>query len=315
MNEKDEKKVEEKKELTPMEQIQKAVDEKKGKDKGTVAEILDLPAPDKGEEKVEEKVEEKKEEKAEAKEEKKEEEKKEEGKEEEEVIDPLLAEVSRVSLLAAGHETAIQGEPEKKEEVKEEVKKDPTDLMAPTATKDIDYIGKETMGDTFEEKDVTSMNAVLNKVVKEGNKRARTQAFQDVLKVVPQIVNNIVKGHMAALEYWRKNPELERLANKKEYEGLRNFVAIKANEAQSKNPKFTLGQVYNQVDKEVRLIFGDRLKKKEVGKVDSEEKKKEVKKIPRKPGSTRPIPIVVDKSKGKSQQDQMGNLSEFIHGA
>jgi len=316
---KEEKKVEEKEEevLSPLEKIQQAVDAKKKKEAGSITGLLDLPAKEEIEEekKEEEKKEEKKEEeeKEEEKKEETEEEEKEE-KEEEEVEDKLVAEIARVSALAAGHETEIQGGPkeEKEEEKKEEKKGDPPAFLAPVEVKDIVYIEKDTMGETFDEKDVTSMNKVLNKVVTEANRRGRTQAFQDVLKIVPQIIDQRVKGHLAAMEFWRKNPGLEKLSIK--HPGLKDFVAIKTNEIQTKNPKFTLGQVYNQVDQEVQAILGDRIKETKEEQADSEEKKKVVR-IPRKPGASRTIPIKTEKkTKQSSQQDQMSDLSRYRRG-
>ncbi len=308
--------------LSPLDQVQKAIDAKKGKEKEGIAGLLDLPAEEeKKEEKPEGKKEEKEEEKPEEKGEEKEEEKKEEEKEEEEKeeeVDPLIAEIARVSALARGHEAEIQAEPEKgeKEEKKEEVKKEEVkyeDVFKPIDTKAVEFIKKDTMGDTFDEKDVGAMNTVLNSVVKQVMEKARTQAIQDVLKYMPGVIDNRVKGHLGAMEFWRKNPELEKLSVKNP--GLKDYVAILTDKIQAKNPKFTLGQVYNQAEKEVRATLGNRLKGDKEEKVDSKEKKKEVKRIPRKPGSSRPIPIIDTRStEKKSQQDQMGDLSNFIHG-
>lgn len=332
---KEEKKVEEeveekKEELSPLEKIQQAVDAKKKKEAGSIAEALDLPAEE--EKEKEEEVEEEKEEVEEKeKEEKKEDEKEEETEEEEkedekegeekEEESALLAEIARVSALAAGHETELQKEkPEKegeeKEGKKEEKKNEYETFMHPVDTKEVEFIKKDTMGETFDAKDVTSMNKVLNKVFNEVRKQTRQIAMQDAFRIIPQIVDQRVEGHLAAMEYWRKNPELEKLANQEKYAGLKDYVAIKADEAQKKNPKFTLGQVYNQVDKEVRAVFGDRLKGSKEDQVDSEGKKG-LKRLPLKPGATRSRKIPeIDRRpiKLKSQQDQMTALSKHKNG-
>lgn len=338
--EKEEEVVEEEVELTELEQLQELTEKKIKSDKkevqADIGELLEIKPEEKEEEKKEEeekeekKEEEKKEEEEEDKEEEKEgeeEEKKEEKKEKEEkeeVVedDKLIKELARLSKMATGHEEEIQKKPEEKEEkeeVKEEKKEEEkgktldiyTDFLKPIEVKEVDYITKDTMGDTFDEADVKNMNKVLNKVVSESNKQGRRVAMQDVFRLIPQIVDSRVKGHLAAMEFWNKNEDLKTLADK--HPGLRDYVEIKSNEVQDANPKFTLGQVFNTVEKEVRALLGDRLKGTKEEQADSKEKKG-TKRIPRKPGSSRRIPTrTVETPVGGSQIDQIGELTRHIH--
>ena len=272
------------------------------------------------EEVKEEKKEEVKEEKKEEEKEEKEEDEKEVEKEEKEKEDddPLLKELSRLSTLATGHEAELQVKPEEEKEEKEvekELKKEEkvdtiSDFLKPVEIKDVNFIEKDTMGDTFDEKDVGVMNKVLNTVVKEVTKKARQTAMQDAFRLLPQLIDVRVKGIVAAQEFWRKNSDLEDLAKK--HPGLKNYVELKSDEVQKANPKATIGQVYNTVEKEVRALLGDRLKGSKEETVDSKGKKV-IKRIPQKPLTSRRTPVKKVKTQSGSQGEQMGELMSHIH--
>jgi hypothetical protein len=298
-----------------------AVKEQDDKTKDEIAEMLDLKPEEKKEEKDEEVKEEVVEEevKEKAEEEKVEEKGEVEEKEEE---DPLLTELGRLTDLIAKAEKGVPTEKpeEKKEEKEEEEKKEEKpaateeqsklmeDLRTPVDTQQVEYFNKDMFKESLEEGEVKSMNEVMNKVVEKVRTDTRRQTLQDAMKIFPSMIDYKVQGYMAAQQFWQNNRDLKQLTDN--HPKVKSYVEYRATEIQRMNPNWTLGQVYQETEKEVRDLLKDRLTKFRGEEEESTESGKRPA-LSRKPGAGRKAPVKKP-VKPDSEQAEILEMIEFL---
>ena len=185
----------------------------------------------------------------------------EEGVEEEkeEDVDFALQEIARLGELLAGDNGKDADATEEKEVAPEEKKEEPEKKVEIDTSQ---FLSPDDFPD-FTDKEKSNFNQVLNNVYAKALGDAQINTFKDITKVLPNLIEGIVRGHLAAQEFWAENPGLKTACEK--YPGLKQYVVFRSNEIQEKNKKWTLGQVYNQVSKEVKQVLGDRLKEDKAG--------------------------------------------------
>ena len=331
---KGEKKVDEEAQKRQEEQ-DKAVEEQDEQTKDDIKDLLDIKPdeveeeeetqeeekPTEAEESEEEAVEEetkeeevKEEEKEEVVEEKEEGVEEEEEEEKEEELDPLLAELGRLTDLISQTERAPVKPKveEKKEEKKEEEKKEPQsdlmrDLRTPVDTAPVTFFKPEDFKDSLDSKEVGILNNVINQVVEKVRAETRRQTLQDAMKIFPSMMDYKVQGYIAAQQFWQNNGDLKKLCDK--YPKVQQYVEYRATEVQRQNPNWTLGQVYQETEKEVRELLKDRLSKFQgEGTEPTGTGKKPA--LPRKPGAGRKT-VTQKVAKPTDEQAEILELIEF----
>ena len=303
-------------------ETQKTIEKDKKEAKEDIADLLGLSNDEKKAKEEEDKVEDKGDEK-EVKEEKKEEgeEKKEEkveGKEEEkkEDEDPLLTELGRLTDQIAGIEKvpekpeakAKEGE-EKPKEKPEQVKAE-EDVIQPLTTpvdlEDKQYVTTEMFKESFDETDRKQLNTIINAVVKHTRETTRQQTLQDAMKIFPGMMDYKMQGYMAAQEFWTRNTDLKTFCDK--HSKVKTYVQYRSTEIQRLNPNFTLQEVFNATEKEVKELLKGRLKSE--APADSGNEKGTTPGLVRKPGAGRKTPAAKPK-KPNSEQAQILELMDF----
>lgn len=304
-----------------------AVEEQEEATKEDIKDMLDIKPEEEEEEKVEEeevKEEEaeeetkeevkEEEEKVEEKEEEKAEEEKEE-KEEEEKEDPLLAELGRLTDLIAKSERAPEkpkAEEKVEEEKKEEKKEEPEselmkDLRTPVDIQETEYFKPEMFKESLDEDEVKVLNTVMNQVVEKVRTDTRRQTLQDAMKIFPSMMDYKVQGYVAAQQFWQNNRDLKQMCDK--HPKVQTYVEYRATEIQRQNPNWTLGQVYQETEKEVRDLLKDRLSKFKGDQADSSETEKKPA-LSRKPGAGRKA-VSQKATKPTDEQAEILELIEF----
>ena len=295
---------------------EKVVKEDAVQERKDINELLDISPPESEEEKKEEEGEEEQEEQEEEEdkeEDQKEEEEKEKKDEEDKEDDPLLKKLGelseQVSSLEKPQEFKKEESKEEKEEEKGEEDSSMTEIKAllqPVDEKEVDYINVETFKGSFDEKEVSAMNKVLNSIVKKARVEARQVALQDAMKVFPKMIDFKVEGHLAAQEFWSRNQGLSKLCEK--YPKVELFVKNTATTIQKGNPEMGLKAVYKQTEKEVKELLKERLEKYEPKPEELKDKRKPA--FPSKPAHGRKTPVK-KVSKPTSEQEEIKELMDL----
>lgn len=220
-------------------------------------EIYDLM--DFSEGKEEKKVEDKKEEKVDKKEDKKEEkrEDKKEDKKEDKSTDSELKDL----ILSLQNE--IKELKANKGDVKEDKKDAPVDPIEEEINKTKDLVA-EFFEDDKEFDGIIEDKAAMNKVLA----RVQHKTIERVLRAIPAILTNTINTQVAvamkSAEFYRENEDLVQHAK---------FVEEVANDLSSKNPAWTMGQIFDKLAEEVRTRKGLEKRAKKEDKKDSQDKK------------------------------------------
>ncbi len=161
---------------------------------------------------------------------------------------------------------------------------------------------KESLNET----DIKQLNTVMNMVVKKVREEARQQAVQDTMKIYPAMIDYRVKGAIAARDFWQRNPALKAYCEK--YPQIHKYVKFRTSEIQKQNPNFTLEQVFNQTEKEVKNLLKGRLKDEPAGDSNNGGGKKKNASLVTRPGGGRKNTVPKPKGGEKSEQEQIAEL-------
>jgi hypothetical protein len=176
--------------------------------------------------------------------------------EEKEVIPTsnLLSELARLSSLL----TPKSSEPNKEVEVPEEkkteekVKPEVKPELKPTS-ETLEFFDPKAFSDLLEEKDVNTLKGAFTKVLETAVLQSRKAALQDVMGVIPQMIQYTVQGALAAQAFWGENPQLKKLVS--EQPGLKQYVEYRASEIEKQEPGLNLGQVYGKLRTELQGLL------------------------------------------------------------
>ncbi|MDI6785123.1 MAG: hypothetical protein QMD92_00280 [bacterium] len=119
----------------------------------------------------------------------------------------------------------------------------------------------ETLGLGFF-KDKAEYEAAFEKpeVMSEVMGRVKTDAVREVLKALPQVLNNVVKSqmevHSRTTAFFNDNKDLVDGLEKEPLASRKQFIGYVANDLSGKNPDWTLEQLFEKLPGEIRVRLG-----------------------------------------------------------